>query len=33
MDLGIATEDGLAKMRGIGASYLVGTPKARPRHA
>ena len=26
MDRGIPTEDSLAKMRGIGASYLVGTP-------
>ena len=29
MDRGIPTEDGLAKMRAIGASYLVGTPKGR----
>jgi transposase len=29
MDRGIPTEDGLAKMRSIGASYLVGTPKGR----
>jgi len=29
MDRGIPTEDSLAKMRGIGASYLVGTPKGR----
>jgi hypothetical protein len=29
MDRGIPTEDGLAKMRRIGASYLVGTPKGR----
>ena len=28
MDRGIPTEDSLAKMRSIGASYLVGTPKA-----
>jgi Transposase DDE domain len=29
MDRGIPTEDSLAKMRKIGASYLVGTPKGR----
>jgi len=29
MDRGIPTEDGLAKMRAMGASYLVGTPKGR----
>jgi transposase len=29
MDRGIPTEDSLAKMRIIGASYLVGTPKGR----
>jgi hypothetical protein len=29
MDRGIPTEDSLAKMRCIGASYLVGTPKGR----
>lgn len=29
MDRGIPTEDSLAKMRRIGASYLVGTPKGR----
>lgn len=29
MDRGIPTEDSLAKMRSIGASYLVGTPKGR----
>jgi transposase len=29
MDRGIPAEDGLAKMRSIGASYLVGTPKGR----
>ena len=29
MDRGIPTEDSLSKMRGIGASYLVGTPKGR----
>lgn len=29
MDRGIPTEDSLAKMRGMGASYLVGTPKGR----
>jgi transposase len=29
MDRGIPTEDSLAKMRTIGASYLVGTPKGR----
>ena len=29
MDRGIPTEDSLAKMRAIGASYLVGTPKGR----
>lgn len=29
MDRGIPTEAGLAKMRSIGASYLVGTPKGR----
>jgi len=29
MDRGIPTEDSLAKMRNIGASYLVGTPKGR----
>ena len=30
MDRGIPTEESLAKMRSIGASYLVGTPKGRP---
>jgi transposase len=30
MDRGVPTEDSLAKMRSIGASYLVGTPKGRP---
>ena len=29
MDRGIPTEDSLAKMRAIGASFLVGTPKGR----
>jgi transposase len=29
MDRGIPTDDSLAKMRSIGASYLVGTPKGR----
>jgi len=29
MDRGIPTEESLAKMRSIGASYLVGTPKGR----
>jgi transposase len=29
MDRGIPTEDSLAKMRSIGATYLVGTPKGR----
>lgn len=29
MDRGIPTEDSLAQMRAIGASYLVGTPKGR----
>jgi transposase len=29
MDRGVPTEDSLAKMRRIGASYLVGTPKGR----
>ena len=29
MDRGIPTEDSLTKMRSIGASYLVGTPKGR----
>ena len=29
MDRGIPTEDSLAKMRRMGASYLVGTPKGR----
>ena len=29
MDRGIPTQDSLAKMRRIGASYLVGTPKGR----
>jgi transposase len=29
MDRGIPSEDSLAKMRAIGASYLVGTPKGR----
>jgi transposase len=29
MDRGIPTEDSLTKMRGMGASYLVGTPKGR----
>jgi len=29
MDRGIPTEDSLAKMRSMGASYLVGTPKGR----
>lgn len=29
MDRGIPTEASLAKMRAIGASYLVGTPKGR----
>ena len=29
MDRGIPTEDSLAKMRQMGASYLVGTPKGR----
>jgi transposase len=29
MDRGIPTEDSLAKMRAMGASYLVGTPKGR----
>ena len=29
MDRGIPTEQSLAKMRGMGASYLVGTPKGR----
>ena len=29
MDRGIPTQDSLAKMRSIGASYLVGTPKGR----
>jgi len=29
MDRGIPTEESLAKMRAIGASYLVGTPKGR----
>ena len=29
MDRGVPTEDSLAKMRAIGASYLVGTPKGR----
>lgn len=29
MDLGIPTEESLAKMRMMGASYLVGTPKGR----
>jgi transposase len=29
MDRGIPTEDSLAKMRTLGASYLVGTPKGR----
>ena len=29
MDRGVPTEESLAKMRGIGASYLVGTPKGR----
>ncbi|MDH3461613.1 MAG: IS1634 family transposase [Burkholderiaceae bacterium] len=29
MDRGIPTEDSLAKMRALGASYLVGTPKGR----
>ena len=29
MDRGIPTEDSLAKMRSIGASYLVGTPRGR----
>jgi transposase len=29
MDRGIPSEDSLAKMRSIGASYLVGTPKGR----
>jgi transposase len=29
MDRGIPTEDALTKMRGMGASYLVGTPKGR----
>lgn len=29
MDRGIPTEDSLAKMRAVGAQYLVGTPKGR----
>lgn len=29
MDCGIPTEDSLVKMRSMGASYLVGTPKGR----
>ena len=29
MDRGIPTEDSLTKMRTMGASYLVGTPKGR----
>ena len=29
MDRGVPTEDSLAKMRTMGASYLVGTPKGR----
>ena len=29
MDRGVPTEDSLAKMRSMGASYLVGTPKGR----
>ena len=29
MDRGIPTEESLAKMRAMGASYLVGTPKGR----
>ena len=29
MDRGVPTEDSLAKMRSLGASYLVGTPKGR----
>jgi transposase len=29
MDRGIPTEESLAKMRAVGASYLVGTPKGR----
>ena len=29
MDRGVPTEDSLAKMRAMGASYLVGTPKGR----
>ena len=29
MDRGVPTEDSLAKMRRMGASYLVGTPKGR----
>ena len=29
MDRGVPTEDSLAKMRAVGASYLVGTPKGR----
>jgi transposase len=29
MDRGIPTEDSLAKMRSLGASYVVGTPKGR----
>ncbi|MEO6625804.1 MAG: IS1634 family transposase [Burkholderiaceae bacterium] len=29
MDRGVPTEESLAKMRAIGASYLVGTPKGR----
>jgi hypothetical protein len=29
MDRGVPTEDSLTKMRHIGASYLVGTPKGR----
>ena len=29
MDRGIPTEDSLAKMRSIGASFLVGTPLGR----
>ena len=29
MDRGVPTENSLAKMRTMGASYLVGTPKGR----
>jgi hypothetical protein len=29
MDRGVPTEESLAQMRAIGASYLVGTPKGR----